>query len=370
MNCPSVPEINISDLSATFLTQLGGRRYPLSGLFELTERCNLNCVHCYINQAPGSKAARKNELSTDQVKNILDQMAASGTLYLTLSGGEALLRKDFTEIYQYAKKLGMLIGIFTNGTLINADIADMLANLRPHWIDITLYGATRETYEEVTRVPGSFNRCMRGIALLRERDLPIYLKTSVLTINVHELSQMQDFAGQLGTSFRYDGLLWPRLDGDQHALQYQLSPQALIALEEQDPSRLQGWCEMADKWSGTPARAEYVYSCGAGLQSFHIDSGGQMSMCTMSRKPAYSLLEMSFQEAWEKLGDLRKEKRQMETPCQTCTLGALCSQCPGWSQAVHGDNETPVAFLCELAHLREKQVQQYCVLQEQLVTMN
>jgi radical SAM protein with 4Fe4S-binding SPASM domain len=361
MSCPAFPQMDLSELSAELREQLGDRRYPMGGMFELTDRCNLNCVHCYINQSPGDRDAIARELTTNQVKTILDQVADAGTLFLTFTGGEALLRKDFPEIYEHAIRRGLLVGIFSNGTLITPETADLLAELRPHWIEITLYGATRETYERVTRKSGAYDRCMDGLKLLKSHHLPVYLKSSILTLNRHELSQMRAFAENLNVPFRYDGLIWPRLDGKMDALNYQLSPQELVALEEEDPERLEGWCEMADMWRGKLVRASHVYSCGAGLQSYNIDSRGRLSVCTMSRQPAYSLLGMGFKQAWEKLGELRMLKREIDTPCQTCTLGGLCSQCPGWSQAVHGDNETPVEFLCELAHLRKMQVENLCV---------
>jgi len=288
----------------------------------------------------------------------------------SLGPTQALLRKDFPAIYEHAVRRGLLVGIFTNGTMITPRIADLLSELHPHWVDITLYGATAETYERVTRIPGSFERCMEGIALLKSRNLSIYLKSSVLTINRHELPEMRAFAESIDVSFRYDGLLWPRLDGDMGALNYQLSPQELVALEEEDPDRLQSWCETAEKWSGKPVRSQFIYSCGAGIHSYHIDSKGRLYVCPMSRKVGYDLLEIPFKQAWDNLGHVIKQERQIKTICQSCTLGGLCSQCPGWSKAVHGDDETPVEFLCELAHLRAAQVQEYSLTNINHVIIN
>jgi radical SAM protein with 4Fe4S-binding SPASM domain len=358
LDCATFSELNFSEWGADLQVKLQGRRYPLSGMFELTERCNLSCVHCYINQSANSQAARARELTTDQAKYVLDQISDAGCLFLILSGGEVLLRQDFPEIYLHAKQRGLLVGIFTNGTMITPQLADMFVEYRPHWIDITLYGATRETYEKVTGVPGSYDRCLRGIELLQERNLPVYLKSAVLTVNYHELPEMRAFSLDHGIQFRYDGVLWPRLDGSPEPLKYQLSPQELLAIEDVEPKRLQEWKRMADTFSGYLDRAEYVYNCGAALQSFNVDCSGRLSACNMSRKPSYSLLEMSFAEGWEKLGELRKMKRKLVTKCQSCRLGGLCSQCPGWSQAVHGDDETPVDFICELAHLHLNQVEQ------------
>mgnify|MGYP001096135815 FL=1 len=359
MNCPNIPEIDLGEFGAVIKTSLMGRRYPLGGVMELTDRCNLNCVHCYINQPAGNCKARSSELTTDQIKSILKQAAEAGTLFMTFSGGEVFLRKDFLEIYTYAKTLGLLVSIFTNTTLITPKIADVLYEMPPRLIDITIYGASQETYEKLTRVPGSYQSCMRGISLLKERGIPFSLKTMLLTINKHELGKMQAMAESFGVRFRYDGTLWPRMDGSLTPFDYQIPVEELIAMDFEVPERYDEWIRLARDFSGYPVRAKKVFSCNGGVQSYNITSSGKMTFCTMVRKPTYNLQEMSFMEAWNKIGELRQLERQLDTPCQTCTLGALCTQCPGWSQAIHGDNETPVDFLCAIAHERKKQVDQF-----------
>lgn len=349
--------MDLGEWSETLLAPLEGRRFPLGGTLELTERCNLACVHCYINQPAGSPAARSRELSTTEVTSLLDRMADAGCLFLLLTGGEVFLRPDFEEIYRHARGRGMLVSLFTNATLLTPAIADLLAYSRPHSIEVTLYGATQETYEAVTQIPGSYARCRRGIDLLLERGLPLTLKSVLLTTNRHELARMQALAEELGVKFRYDGTLWPRLDGGEQPYDYRLSSEEMIALDHEDPERQQKWAETADLFSGRLIRAEYVYSCGAGHRTFHIDSAGRMSICTMARRPSYDLAQVRFEDAWEALGALRQQKRRLDTVCRTCTAGGLCTQCPGWSQAVHGDDETPVEYVCELGRLRAAEFQ-------------
>lgn len=357
MNCPTCPELNLDEWSGALLASLKGARYPLSGTFELTERCNLSCVHCYINQPAGSRAARARELTTAQVTELLDQVAEAGCLFLLLTGGEVLVRSDFPTIYRHARERGILVIVFTNGTLVTPQIADCLADSRPRSIEITLYGATAATHERVTRVPGSYARCRRGIELLLERGLPLSLKAILLTINRHELPEMRALAEQLGVTFRYDGMLWPRLDGGRQPFDYRLSVQEMIHLDYADPERQSEWDRMAQVFGGRPVRADDVYCCGAGLRSFHVDYAGRLTACTMARRPDYDLRQMSFHEAWERLGAVRQQKRQLDTACRTCTVGGLCTQCPGWSQAVHGDDETPVEFVCQLGRLRAERAQ-------------
>uniref|UniRef100_A0A7V6DPF3 Radical SAM protein n=1 Tax=Desulfobacca acetoxidans TaxID=60893 RepID=A0A7V6DPF3_9BACT len=141
-----------------------------------------------------------------------------GTGVFVLTGGEILLRQDFQEIYAHAKKCGMLIELFSNGTLIDAGLADFLRDLTPAMVEITVYGRTQATFEAVTRVAGSYERCLEGIDLLLARGVPLTLKTMVMTINAHELWDLKAWAEGLGVGFRYDMMLNARLDGGQQPL--------------------------------------------------------------------------------------------------------------------------------------------------------
>jgi radical SAM protein with 4Fe4S-binding SPASM domain len=353
VDCGVWPELSLSEWGLELRAQLQGRRYPLSGTLEITERCNLACVHCFINQPAGCREAKERELSLDRITAILDQMAEAGCLSLLLTGGEVLLRPDFVDIYRHAKRVGMLVTVYTNGTLLTPRIADVLSELPPHVLEITLYGHSQETYERVTQVRGSYARCHRGIELALERRLQLALKAVVLADNRHELKQMAAFAAsRTDIPFRYDGILWPRLDGGRQPYACGLTPQEVVALDRDDAERQQKWQELVERQNGGLVRAESVYTCGAGLHGFHIDAVGRMSPCMMARRPAYDLGQMSFREAWESLGAVRNKQRRLDTPCRTCTVGALCWQCPGWSQMAHGDDETPVEYVCEIGRLR------------------
>ncbi|MFN2304784.1 MAG: radical SAM/SPASM domain-containing protein [Anaerolineales bacterium] len=359
MDCQSLPEMDIGEWGEHLNTQLKGQRYPLSATFEITERCNFNCVHCYINQSAANKTARAEELTTQQIKAILDQIVDSGCLFLTLTGGEPLLREDFPQIYRYAKGKGMLVKIFSNAALISPAIIELFTELPPKDIDITLYGATSEIYQQVTRTAYSYERVMGAIEQLISHQLPFSLKTMVLTLNRHELNSLRQFSENLDRRFRYDSTIWPRLDGSLEPQNYQLSLEDKIDLEFEHEDVWQEWISLFERYQGKAMRSGPVYNCGAGLRSFHIDSRGRLSLCTAARNPAYDLNEMAFQEAWENLGILRQKMRKLDTPCITCTLNDLCNLCPGWSQAVHGDDESPVEFLCQLAHMRFEKVVKY-----------
>ena len=140
-------------------------RVPFEAMIELTYGCNLRCVHCFnpTHQAKG-------ELATRQITAILDQLAEVGCFQVGFTGGEIFTRRDVFEILAYAKTKGFAVTVLTNATLITPERADRLKAIRPHSIEISIYGATRETYERVTRIPGSFQHFLTGVQLLRERE--------------------------------------------------------------------------------------------------------------------------------------------------------------------------------------------------------
>ena len=117
------------------------------------------------------------------------------------------IRDSFDTVYRAARERGLLVTVMTNGTLLTPEIADLFVELRPRAIEITMYGATEETYERVTQAPGSFARFRRALDLLRERSLPLMLKSVLLTLNRHELAMMRALAREFTATFRYDGLL-------------------------------------------------------------------------------------------------------------------------------------------------------------------
>lgn len=345
------PEISLGEWGKDLRASMQGRRLPLGATLEVTERCNMACVHCYINQPAVARQALATEMSLEEIKVVLAQMLKAGVLHLLLTGGEVFLRADFSEIYKYAKQLGFLVTIFTNATLITPRIAELLAEWPPYLIEITLYGHSKEVYEKITGIPGSFDRCRSGIDLLLEKSLRVRLKAVVISLNKHELAQMKEWSQNRGVPFRYDAMLWPRLDGDTKPCDYRLSVEEVIALDREDPQRKEILINAYSE-NGPFTRSEYVYGCGAGLYSFHVSSDGRMSMCIMAREPAYDLRHGNFEEGWQLLGAIRGKKRKQTSICQTCDVGTLCPQCPGWSQVVHGDDETVVDIVCETARAR------------------
>jgi radical SAM protein with 4Fe4S-binding SPASM domain len=348
--------LNYATFSARVAVRGAGDRIPLSGAIEVSRRCPLHCVQCYNNLPMGDAAARRAELSTTEHYRILDEIAEAGCLWLLYTGGEIFARPDFLDIYIHAKRQGLLITMFTNGTLISPRIADHLARYRPFSVEITLYGATASTYERVTGVPGSYEQCWHGIRLLVERGLPLKLKTVGLTINRHELWQMQRQAEEAGLEFAFDAQINPRIDCSLGPLGFRLDPAAVVALDLQDPRRLAEWRRLAERFGasgGWPATGGSLYDCGAGISSFAIDPEGMLTLCVLSHRDRFDLRRGTFREGWDGfLRAVRAQKVARPTACAACSLRWMCAMCPANGHLENRDAERPVAFLCETSHLR------------------
>jgi radical SAM protein with 4Fe4S-binding SPASM domain len=334
-----------------------GKRAPVEVSIEVTRRCPLECRHCYNNLPMADHQARASELTFEEHVRLLDDLVKAGCFWILYTGGEIFARKDFLAIYTEAKKRGFLITLFTNGTMITERVADYLADYRPFSIEITLYGATRETYEALTQVPGSYDRCIRGIRLLLERGLPLKLKTVPTTINRHEVYEMKRMAEEdFGCEFKFDPLVNPRIDCSQAPLAVRLSPEEVVTLDFQDAQRREEWRRIAamEASAPRPERAETRrYTCGGGMYGCSIDPTGKMSICVLSHKQGYSIREGSFLEGWNgRMLEIRNQQRHRPTICDSCRIRSLCSMCAANGELESGDPESPVDFLCQVAHVR------------------
>jgi radical SAM protein with 4Fe4S-binding SPASM domain len=345
------------DFSARFQSNLSRQRVASNGTIELTRRCNLECVHCYNNLPMGDLDAKRGEMTYPEVCRVMDELAEAGCLWLLLTGGEIFARKDFLDIYTYAKKKGFLVTLFTNGNLITPEIADYLVEWRPFAIEITLYGRTKETYERLTGIPGSYERCLRGIRLLLERKLPLKLKSVAISVNKHEIGEMKKFAAELGVGFTFDAMMSPRIDCSQSPLSVRLQPWEVVKMDLEDDARVQGWRDFVDKYHGPTAasQSDQVYTCGGGISGFAVDPEGKMSICVLSHQDKYDLRAGSFRDGWDGfLGSVRRRKVTRITKCTACEIKPMCGMCPANGELESGDAESPVDFLCHVAHLRAK----------------
>jgi len=351
LECVGLPDSGYLPFRGRIYERALRDRVPLAGSIEITSGCNLGCVHCYIS----GNGRPHGELALDELKNLVDQIAEEGCLWLLITGGEPLLREDFRDVYEYVKRRGILPMLFTNGTLVTDSVADLLASEHPYSVEISIYGATEETFEAVTRVRGSFRKCMEGIDRLLSRGIRLQLKTMALSLNAHEVMEMKSLAERLGVPFRFDTMLNCGLDGDSTPVDYRLSPEETLDLDRQNEDRMKGWMEQAQRFSGQDVDHNRIYQCGAGISTFHIDCTGKLSVCMMSREESFDLRTGTFHEGWNSfIPRVLAREWSRDVQCRTCSLKSMCGQCPGWGYLEHGDPEEKVEYLCSVAGMRAR----------------
>jgi MoaA/NifB/PqqE/SkfB family radical SAM enzyme len=264
-------------------------RFPVACQWEITCRCNLHCVMCYTDCFNRPDLIRE-ELTTSDMLRIMDEMADAGTLELCLTGGEPMIRPDFFHIYDHAIHRGFLVTVFTNGTLITEAAADRFAALRPHRIEISLHGLTKDTFERITQGTGSYHRCLDGIKLLIDRQVPLTLKSTAMTLNQHEILAIKQYVASLGSvGYKLGEEMRPELDGGAGPFHYALSEGDLRILNQQDEDLWKESCQQS--------RTE-LSPCRSGMQRFHIDAYGKLQLCSGNRMQSYDLRNGSFRKGF------------------------------------------------------------------------
>ena len=292
MNPGSIPTLSSIEWGRRILPS-PEERFPWACQWELTCRCNLKCVMCYTDCFNMPERIRQ-ELTTEEILRILAELQEAGCMELTFTGGEPMSRPDFMEIYDEAHRLGFLITIFTNGTLITPKIADYWASLRPKRVEISLHGISEKVFEEVTQLTGSFKRCLQGIELMTQRRIPLLLKTTGLPLNKDEILAIKRYAKSLGpgVEWTFGQYLRDDLEKSGAPFQFQLPEETLVELEEQDPELWKAKCEETEKFESIQP------ICGGGRKKFHIDAYGQLQLCSNNRKASYDLRKGSFREGF------------------------------------------------------------------------
>ena len=336
-----------------FFQKARSRRVPVSGMLEITSRCNLRCVHCYLGDQKEQHKKRALELSTQEVKTLIDQMVAAGTLNLLITGGDPMMRKDFPEIYEHAKRSGLLVTVFCDGVLVNEEIIELFERFPPRVVEISLYGATEEVYESITRVRGSHAKCIQGIERILAAGVPLALKTVMMKPNKHEIVAMREMAEGWGVPFRVDAAIFPCLsDRNQEPLDLRIDPTEAVAQELADPKARESWRQYHQRAQNVQL-GDQLYHCGAGLTGFYVNPMGRASPCMMTTKHAYDVRSRSFGQVWrEELGLLQQLRASPEYGCNSCEKRTLCTSCGGFNFLENGDEEAKSEYVCATTQAR------------------
>jgi radical SAM protein with 4Fe4S-binding SPASM domain len=344
-------------------------RGPLLGQLdiELTERCNNECIHCCVNLPAGDRAAREREMTTDEVQSVLTEAAGLGCLSVRFTGGEPLLREDFEELYLFARRQGMKVLLFTNARLITPQLADLFVRVPPReLIEVTVYGMKPESYEAVSRAPDSYAEFRRGVDLLLERGVGFVVKGALLPPNRGEREEFEAWAAAIpamdkppGYSMFFD--LRGRRDSPARNRQIaglRLSPEEGVAiLGRHRQAYLEEMCQFCSKFMA-PA-GDRLFACGAGHGTC-VDAYGRAQMCLMLRHPdtTCDLKRGSFRDAltdfFPRVREMRAANPDYLARCARCFLKGLCEQCPAKSWSEHGTLDTPVEYVCRVAHAQAR----------------
>jgi radical SAM protein with 4Fe4S-binding SPASM domain len=342
---------------------------------ELTERCNNNCIHCCINLPANDREAQSHEMATEQIKTILNEAAILGCLKVRFTGGEPMLRPDFEELYLHARRLGIKVLVFTNACPITPGLADLLSRVPPkELIEITVYGMRRESYEAVSRAPGSFIQFRRGIQLLLEREVPFIVKYALLPANRDDFDDFEAWARTIPWMtehphyFVFFDLRNRRDNVEKNQLikSLRMSSQDSLAVITRYPEEYRkNVIKFASKFMTGPP-GDLLFQCGAG-SGLSIDAYGQAQPCMGVHAPelTYSLIPETAigiprpslagaLEHFKYLRELRAANPDYLRRCALCFLKGLCEQCPGKSWTENGTLDTPVEYLCEAAHAQAR----------------
>jgi radical SAM protein with 4Fe4S-binding SPASM domain len=336
---------------------------------ELTERCNNNCIHCCINLPENDREARSREMTTKQVKCILNDAAQLGCLQVRFTGGEPLLRSDFEELYLFARRLGLKVLIFTNARLITPHLADLLERIPPRVeMEVTVYGMHKKSYEAVSRVAGSFDEFKRGVELLLERKIPFVVKSALLPPNKAEMDEFEAWARTIpwmdktpSYSMFFD-LRNRRDDEKKNVLikSLRIAPEEGVKVLTRDAEKYRKEMEEFFSKFMRPA-GDKLFACGAG-NGVCVDAYGFAQPCMGVRAPELTfnlfgalsedkknMLEQAL-EFFKSFKEMKATNPEYLKRCAVCSLKGLCEQCPAKSWAEYGTLDTPVEYLCDVAH--------------------
>lgn len=363
MDCETQAILGSSEHLRSIFGRVSRQRLPICGSVDLTYRCNYRCVHCYGAHLTGQSRARAAEMTTEQVFEVLKAAANAGCLMLLLSGGEPLLRDDFLDLYVAAKKLGMIVTVFTNASLVKEPHLDVFEELPPHLVEVSFYGATPGTYERVTGVPGSYRRARSGLERLLERGVRVGVKTMILRDNVHEVAALDAWAAGLGLRFRSDPLVTPRLDGDLSPLSQRVDPAIAAELEMGEEERRAEVAKFLNEHyrdgSGHQIPDERLYRCGAGIGGFHVDPRGFMHPCLLSTDISYNALAGGFADAWKEVkAAVDRATCEARSKCASCSHILLCGYCPALFRLENASPSRPPEYVCRLGESRHRVVGQ------------
>ncbi len=320
---------------------------PLSVQLDLTYRCNERCVHCYLDHDDHG------EMTTTEIKKLLDELAAAGVFFLTMSGGEILLRKDFFEILEYARALLFSVKLKTNAVMIRERQAERIRSLGVQSVQISIYSHRPEVHDAITKVPGSLKRSLQAIRLLKAHGLNVTIADVLMLQNIQDYPGVRALAAELGVLFTIDPTITPKIDGDRSILDLNVDRAALgrVFRDEALVGSVEEFCRPPkapddDDLDGQP--------CSAGHTACYVSPYGDVYPCVQFPLPSGNVRRTPFLEIWrrsEQLNEVRSITLRDLPSCSKCVHGATCTRCPGLAY-MEGNMRGPSSQDCEKSFVR------------------
>ena len=320
---------------------------PLSVQLDLTYRCNERCVHCYLDHEDHG------EMSTAEIKNLLDQMAEAGVLFLTLSGGEIMLRKDFLEILEHARALLFSVKLKTNAILIREKEARRLHTLGVHSIQISVYSHRPEVHDAITKVPGSLQRSLDAIRFLKSHGLNVTIANALMLQNMKDYPGVKALGEELGVGVTMDPTITPKMDGDRSLLALGLGHSELekVFRDESLIGNAQEFCAPPPKVSEDDLDS---LPCSAGHTACYVSPYGDIYPCVQFPLPTGNVRTSKFLDIWRhspQFEEVRSITLRDMPSCSQCSHGGTCSRCPGLAY-MEGNMRGPSSQDCEKSFAR------------------
>lgn len=343
-------------------TRAANTQIPVNGSLELLPLCNMNCDMCYIRLSREEADARGGLRSVDEWIRLGQEMAQSGVLFLLLTGGEPLLFPDFRKLYLELKKLGIILTINTNGTLLDQDWADFFGRYKPRRINITLYGSDDGAYDKLCHYPGGFSKTVQAIRLLRERNVDVKINGSVTKWNRDDMESIYQIGRELNVPVHMDTYMLPGIHerGLPFEQQSRLMPEEAAAAEidmrkaemSQEDFREYVKAAVALTEKNDTVHSDQI-SCLAGNCSFAISWRGELRPCVTFEKPSVSVFEQGFGAAWRKISKEAKNLK-INKACTVCRLRPICKTCAASAKLETGDYDAVPKYLCAYAKETER----------------
>lgn len=339
------------------MTRAARNQYPINGSLELLPLCNMNCDICYVRLDYKEVKKRGGLHSANEWISLAKQMADAGVLFLLLTGGEPLLFPDFKRVYLELKKLGMILTINTNGTLLDEKWADFFEENLPRRINITLYGSDEAAYERLCHYPGGFEKTVKAIRLLKERDIDVKINGSVTKENWHDVDAIYKIGRELEVPVHMDTYMLPGIR-ERHLpfeQQSRLEPED-AAVADIQTKRAETLPEIFQQYreqillileKETMAYPDGI-TCLAGNCSFTVNWQGEMRPCVTLSEPSVSVFEIGFQRAWEIISGESKEFHYNKK-CATCRYRPVCKICVAAAYLETGSYDGIPEYLCRYA---------------------